>query len=66
MDVKNFLLQLAAVVGIGSGIWMIYYKRVVAPKLKDINPYLKGQLVIFVPSGIIMIICGVILFIKLL
>ncbi len=61
---ERLLNLFAGMIGLASGIWMIYHKIVIAPKLKDINSYLKAKLVFSIPIGLIAIIAGLVILIR--
>jgi len=63
---ESLFIDLGALICLIAGIWMIYYKIKVAPGLKDIDPYFKGQLITFIPLGIILIILGALTLLRIL
>jgi hypothetical protein len=49
---EDLFIDVGALIGLISGIWMIYYKINMAPGLNDIDPYCKGKSMMFIPRRI--------------
>ncbi len=62
---EDLFIDLGALACILSGIWMIYDRIKMGPKMDRVSPYYKGKLIMSIPSGIVLIIGGVVILFRI-
>ena len=62
---SNLFIDIGATVVIIAGIWMIYDRIKMGPKMDKVSPYYKGQLSVSIPLGIVLVIAGVLILFRI-
>lgn len=62
---EDLFIDLGALLLIISGTWMIYERIKMGPRMNDVTPYYKGKLIVAIPSGIVLIIGGIVILFRI-